>query len=181
MNADDTPLSLARRRDVELRRKRVQQTLKTMIASGDTITIAATAARAGVHRSFIHRHDDLRSAVITAAENSLTSPAPTATHVSHRSLLAENANLREANRRLSEQISRLEDRLSESLGADAFTRSGLGAPTDIAALQRSRDEQQQVILDLRRQLDEQNEELAAAREAHRRLMTEVNLREHSHE
>ncbi|HYT10774.1 MAG TPA: hypothetical protein VEL73_08955, partial [Mycobacteriales bacterium] len=42
--------------------------------------------------------------------------------ISHRSVLAENANLHEQNRRLAQHISDLEDRLSELLGQQAFER-----------------------------------------------------------
>ena len=92
------------------------------------ITISAVAARARVHRSFVHRHPDLHAPVLKAAAGATTSPSPAATAISHRSVLAENANLHEQNRRLAQQISDLEDRLSELLGQQAFDRSGLGAP-----------------------------------------------------
>jgi hypothetical protein len=77
-----------------------------------------------VHRSFVHRHPDLHAAVLKAAAAATTSPSPAATAISHRSVLAENANLRELNRGLAQQISDLEDRLSELLGQQAFDRSG---------------------------------------------------------
>jgi hypothetical protein len=48
--------------------------------------------------SFIHRHADLHAAVLAAAET-IESPSPTATTISHRSVLTENANLHAMNRR----------------------------------------------------------------------------------
>jgi hypothetical protein len=55
-------------------------------------------------------------------------------------------------------------------------RTGLGPPPDIAALNDQIQALQQANLDLRRQAEERDEELAAAREANRRLMTELNHR-----
>ena len=60
----ETPLTAARRRDVEHRRQRVRKALDEMRQDGIDITIAAAAGRAGVHRSFIHRHPDLHAAVL---------------------------------------------------------------------------------------------------------------------
>lgn len=95
-------------------------------------------------------------------------------HLSRRSLLADNVNLHETNRRLSQRIADLESRLSELLGEQTFARTGLGAARDHAALEAKITELQQQALDHRQALEEHDEELAAAREAHRRLMTEIN-------
>ena len=64
-----TALADARRRDVARRRQQVRQALAEMSAQADQITISSVAARARVHRSFIHRHPDLRAAVIAAADD----------------------------------------------------------------------------------------------------------------
>jgi chromosome segregation ATPase len=171
-----TALAEARRHDVARRRQRVRQALAEMSAQATEITISSVAARARVHRSFIHRHPDLRAAVIAAAENPETSgPAGTGT-VSRRSLLADNANLRERNRRLEHHARSLEERLSELLGTQISQRTGLGAPPDTADLAEELDKLGQQILDLRRTLEEREEELAAAREASRRMMAELNHR-----
>jgi DNA repair exonuclease SbcCD ATPase subunit len=166
-------LTQARRQDVARRRQRVHQALAELRAQAEEITISAVARRAGVHRSFIHRHPDLRATVLQAADGDPPGDAPSA-GASRRSLLADNANLREQNRRLAQQLGALEDRLSETLGAEAFRRSGLAAPPDTAAFQARVEQLQQQVLDLQRALEERDEELAAAREAHRRLMAEVN-------
>lgn len=168
-----TPLLQARRRDVERRRHRVQQALSAMLTDGTEITISAVAARARVHRSFIHRHTDLRAAVITAADPNPTGTAPTAV-TSRRSLLADNANLQETNPRLSQRIADLESRLSELLGEQVFARTGLGAAQDHAALQDQITRLQQQVLDQQQALTDRHGELAASREAHRRLMTDTN-------
>jgi chromosome segregation ATPase len=173
MTTEQTPLARARRRDIGRRRQRVHQAMAEMHADGSEISVSAVAARARVHRSFIHRHPDLH-AVLKAAADATTSPSPAATAISHRSVLAENANLHEQNRRLAQQISDLEDRLSELLGQQAFERSGLGAPASIVAVQAELEAQRQTILDLKRALEERDEELAAVRETNHRLMNQLN-------
>jgi chromosome segregation ATPase len=169
-------LAEARRRDVDNRRQRVRQALDQMRAQAAEITISSVAARARVHRSFIHRHPDLRAAVIAAADDTATSSLPGPGAVSRRSLLADNANLRERNHRLEHHARGLEQRLSELLGTQISQRTGLGAPDDAAALREQADSLRQQILDLRKTLGERDEELAAAREANRRLMAELNHR-----
>ena len=170
----ETPLAKARRRDADRRRQRVHQALAEMRTDGSEITISSVAGRASVHRSFIHRHPDLHAAVLQAAADATTCPSPASTAISHKSVLAENANLHEQNRRLAQQISDLEDRLSELLGQHAFDRSGLGAPASTAAVLAELEAERQTAQNLRRALEERDDELAAARETNRRLMNQLN-------
>jgi len=169
-------LAEARRRDVARRRQQVHQAIAGLRAQAGQITISSVAARARVHRSFIHRHPDLHAAVIAAAEDPAAGSLTGSGTVSRRSLLADNANLRERNRRLEHHARGLEQRLSELLGTQISQRTGLGAPDDAAALREQADSLRQQILDLRKTLEERDEELAAAREANRRLMAELNHR-----
>lgn len=169
-------LAEARRRDVDRRRQQVRQAIAELRAQAGQITISSVAARARVHRSFIHRHPDLHAAVIAAAEDPATSSPARGGTVSRRSLLADNANLRERNRRLEHHARGLEQRLSELLGTQISQRTGLGAPDDAAALREQAGSLRQQILDLRKTVQERDEELAAAREANRRLMAELNHR-----
>jgi cell division protein FtsB len=171
---EESRLARARRRDADRRRQRVHQALAEMHTDGSEITVSSVAGRAKVHRSFIHRHADLHAAVLKAAAETTTAPSPASTAISHRSVLAENANLHEQNRRLAQQVSDLEDRLSELLGEQAFDRSGLGAPASTAAVHAELEAQRQTVLDLRRALEEREEELAAARETNRRLLNQLN-------
>ncbi|MFJ5725787.1 hypothetical protein [Streptomyces sp. NPDC093149] len=90
------------------------------------------------------------------------------------SLRADNANLAERNRRLQQHIHLLEERLSVLLGEQAHQRSGLGAPPVTAALERELEDTRQQNLDMRRTLEEREEELGAVREAYRRLMADRN-------
>ncbi|MEV0651319.1 DUF6262 family protein [Phytomonospora sp. NPDC050363] len=165
-------LAAARRRDTEQRHARVLAAIKQMATDADDITISAVAARARVHRSFIHRHPDLRTAVLAAAE--APTLAPSATLVSRKSLMADNANLRHRNNRLATRVRDLEDRLGEILGEQAFQRSGLGAPTGTRHLEEAIEQQRQQILDLTEKLRERDEELEAARTANRGLMRDIN-------
>jgi chromosome segregation ATPase len=83
-------------------------------------------------------------------------------------------NARAHNTRLLQHIHALETRLSESLGETVFRESGLGAPDDIHSLQQTLADREQQLLELRRQLEERDDELAAARAANRELMTQLN-------
>jgi hypothetical protein len=118
-----TPTGLPPRRG--RRRQRVHQALAETRAQAAEITISSVAARARVHRSFIHRHPDLRAAVIAGAEDPATNGPAAASAVSRRSLLADNANLCERNRRLEQHVRGLEQRLSELLGTQISQRTGL--------------------------------------------------------
>lgn len=60
-------------------------------------------------------------------------------------------------------IAQLERRLSESLGQDAWRASGLGAPTDIDTLQQRIAHLEQEVLDLKAELADRDDDLAAAR------------------
>ena len=135
---------------------------------GSDITVAATAACAGVHRSFIHRHTDLHATVRKTAAEAIDRPSSVSTAISHRSALAEIVNLAETNRRFAHRIHELEERLSELLGQQAFERSGLSVPATTAGLQTELEHHKQLVIELRARLDEREEELAAAREANRK-------------
>ena len=60
------------------------------------------------------------------------------------------------------------------LGERAWRDSGLGAPADIDALGHKITHLEQQVTDLRLQLEEGDEELAAARAANRELMAQLN-------
>jgi len=126
------------------------------------ITISSVAARARVHRSFIHRHPDLRAAVIAAAEDPATTGPAGASAASRRSLLADNANLRERSRSLEQHARSLEGRPSELLGTQVSQRTGLGPPARCRRAGRPGPGLQQENLGLRRRAEERDEELGAA-------------------
>jgi hypothetical protein len=140
--------------------------LRRLQAEGHPVSISAVARTAGVHRSFLHRHQDLADAVrhaVTAVPStdnaSLTTDA---------SVHAELANAHAANRRLASYTKALEGRLSELLGRDVATSSGILNPEpDTAELLRRIHDLERTVTDLRNQLDERDDDLAAARAANR--------------
>ena len=76
--------------------------------------------------------------------------------------------------RLTSHIWQLETRLSEALGEHAWRESGLGAPADIDALNQKINHLEQQGVELRLQLAERDQDLAAARAANRELMAQLN-------
>jgi hypothetical protein len=127
---------------------------------------------ARVHRSFLYRHPDLLAAALTHIANPPT--APSGTQASRNSLLADLANAAERNARLTHQITDLENALSRHLGRQVWRKTGLGAPDETARLEARVAQLEQEALDLRQQLEERDEELAAARAANRTLLAQVN-------
>ncbi len=60
------------------------------------------------------------------------------------------------------------------LGEQAWHESGLGAPADVDALKHHNQALEQHIVDLRLQVQERDQDLAAARAANRELMAQLN-------
>ncbi|MFJ7998160.1 hypothetical protein ACIQ7D_13585 [Streptomyces sp. NPDC096310] len=169
-------LAQARTDDSTRRRRRVLAALDDLTRDGQPISVSAVARLAGVHRSLIYRHGDLHAAVAAKAAqppNNTNGP-----QVSRNSLLSDLANLTERNTRLAGHVGRLEQRLSEALGQDAWRATGLGAPTDTDTLQRKIDHLEQQVAELRDQLSEREEDLQASRATNRELMTQLNSTPH---
>jgi chromosome segregation ATPase len=98
-------------------------------------------------------------------------PRPTVTRASlHADLLAAG----ERTVRLNTRIHQLEKRLSETLGEKAWQESGLAVPADIDALNQRINHLEQQAIDLRLQLEERDQDLAAARATNRDLMAQLN-------
>lgn len=166
-------LIAARRRDSTRRRQRVLDALGQLANAGHEISVSAVARAAGVDRSFLYRHHDLRAQIHARADAAPgTSPASTA--VSRQSLLADLANLQEQNQRLRRQNLSLTARLSEVLGAEVFHASGIGHHDETGQLRTRIAQLDQHLLDLRQQLQERTDELDAARAANRDLMALAN-------
>jgi chromosome segregation ATPase len=167
-------LAAARRQD-STRRQRVLNALDKLSGAGEEISLSAVARAAGVDRSFLYRHHDLRAQILQrAAQAQPDASMPRTTQVSRQSLLADLANLRAPNERLRRQVTKLARRLSELLGEEVFRASGLGGPDDTEQLRRQVGALEQTMAGLREQLQERTEELEAARAANRDLMAEVN-------
>jgi chromosome segregation ATPase len=75
---------------------------------------------------------------------------------------------------MAARTQQLEARLSELLGEQAWRATGLGAPTDIDQLQQRIVTLEQQVVELRVQLEERDQDLAAARAANRELIAQLN-------
>lgn len=128
---------------------------------------------AGVDRTFLYRHRELLEQVHAAAAQPPNAegggPA-----VSRASLKADLLTAQQRCIRMAARTQHLETRLSELLGEQTWHESGLGAPTDIDQLKQQIVILEQHVVDLRLQLEERDQDLAAARAANRELMTRIN-------
>ena len=146
-----------------------------LAAAGDDLSVSSVARAARVHRSFIYRHSDLHAAVHHQAARD-TTPSD-GTRASRQALQADLANALERSTRQAQRISQLEKKLSHVLGDNAWRESGLGAPTDIDALQQRITSLEQQLGDVATQLAAREDDLDAARNANRELMAQLNHRE----
>jgi chromosome segregation ATPase len=165
-----------RQADSARRRARVTKAISAAATTGQEISASSIARAAAVDRTFLYRHRDLLEqiqAIQSRASGPATSPAP-----GNTSLQTDLLNAQQRAVRLAARIQQLERRLSELLGEQAWQASGLGAPPDINALRQQTVSLEQRITDLQLQLDERDQDLAAARTANRELMAQLNATGH---
>jgi transposase-like protein len=163
-----------RQADSARRRQRVITAISQAGTVGIEISVSGIARAAGVDRTFLYRHRDLLGqihALEAAPPGAGGTPGPAVTRAS---LQADLLAAHERAARLNALVWQLEKRLSELLGEQTWQQSGLGAPADIDALSRKITQLEQQAADLRIQLSERDDELAAARAANRELMTSIN-------
>lgn len=162
-----------RRADTTRRRERVLTALSQARDSGLEVSVAGIAHAAGVDRTFLYRHRDLLAQLHAVQAQPPDNPTggPTA---SRASLQTDLLTAHERAGRLASHIQRLERRLSKALGEHVWRESGLGAPQDLDELQQRITQLEQQTIDLRLQLEERDQDLAAARAANRELMTRLN-------
>ncbi len=163
-----------RQADSARRRQRVIAVLGRATTDGSEISASGIARAAGVDRSFLYRHRDLLEQVHALQGNPAQAGDTAGPAVTRASLHADLLAAGERAQRLNSRVRQLEKRLSETLGEKAWHESGLGAPTDIDALNQKISHLEQQAIDLRLQLDERDQDLAAARAANRELMTRIN-------
>jgi hypothetical protein len=171
----DAAMRKGRQADSARRRQRVIAAINKASADGAEISVSSIARAASVDRTFLYRHRDLL-AQVHALESA---PPAAAGHepgpaVTRASLQADLLAAHERSARLTARIQQLEKRLSESLGEQAWRESGLGSPPGIDELTRKITHLEQQTTDLRLQLEERNDDLAAARAANRELMAQLN-------
>jgi hypothetical protein len=153
-------------------RQRVIKALNDAVTNGEEISVSTIARRAGVDRSFLYRHRDLHATVLAKAAEPPTSPAG-GPSVSRASLIADLANAHNHVTRLTRENTQLQRRLSEHLGDQIWCDAGLSTDHDVDLKTRI-IELEHAAADLRRQLSEREEDLAAARATNRELMIRIN-------
>jgi hypothetical protein len=163
-----------RQADSARRRQRIITALERASRDGAEISVSAIARAAGVDRSFLYRHRDLLAKIhhleaVPPAGGQASGPG-----VTRASLQADLAAAHERALRLTSRIRQLEHRLSEALGEQAWHESGLAAPADPGRLAQENSQLQQQVIDLRLQLEERDQDLAAARSANRELMAQLS-------
>jgi hypothetical protein len=162
-----------RRADSARRRQRVLTALAAAVNSGDQISVSGIARAAGVDRTFLYRHRELLEQV-HAAEAQPPTVRGGGPAVSRASLQADLLAAQQRCARTAARAQHLETRLSELLGEHAWRESGLDTPDDIDQLKQQIVSLEQHVIDLRLQLEERDQDLAAARAANRELMTQIN-------
>jgi hypothetical protein len=163
-----------RQADSARRRQRVTAALDRAAANGEEISVSGIARAAGVDRTFLYRHPDLLARLHALEAAPPAAPGTSGPAVTRASLQADLLAAQERAARTAAHIRQLENRLSDALGEQAWRQSGLGAPADIDALNGKITTLEQQAIDLRMQLDERDQDLAAARAANRELMAQIN-------
>ena len=167
-------MAKGRQADSARRRQRVTTVLDEAAAAGTEISVSGIARAAGVDRTFLYRHRDLLEKIHALQAAPPAGAATAGPGVTRASLQADLLAAHERSLRLTARTRQLEKRLSDALGEQAWRESGLGAPADIDALNQKITHLEQQAADLRLQLGERDQDLAAARAANRELMTQLN-------
>ena len=174
VNPRTSAMAKGRQADSARRRQRVIAALRKAASAGTEISVAGIARAAGVDRAFFYRHRDLLAQLHALEATPPVAGDGNGPGVSRASLQTDLLAAGERAARLHSRVRQLEKRLSETLGEQAWRESGLGTPADIDALNQKIIHLEQQAIDLRLQLEEQGEELAAARATNRELMTQLN-------
>lgn len=165
-----------RRLDSADKTHRVIAALNATLGSGQPLTIAALARRAGVSRRFIYDHPELRAeAERRSAEEADRHAGATSasTRVTVTSLRADLANAKAANHRMTTELAALRRRLGQLLGQDAL--ADLDHPTiDPGAISSRLADLEQSLFETGEELARRTEELDAARQINRELIGRLN-------
>lgn len=167
-------MTKGRQADSARRRQRVIAALSKAAGDGTEISVAGIARAAGVDRTFFYRHRDLLAQLHALEATPPPAGDGNGPGVSRASLQTDLLAAGERAARLHSRVQQLEKRLSETLGEQAWRESGLGTPADTDALNQKIIHLEQQAIDLRLQLEEQGEDLAAARATNRELMAQLN-------
>lgn len=143
---------------------------------GLVFTPSSVRAAAGVSRSFIYDHPDLRQAIVAARERARTVSAQTS-GPSPQSALAERAYYQHQCQELRAQVSRLECRLSERLGEETWRAAGLALPPGGVGLLERLEDSERLVVTLTERVSGLEDELETARELLRQGMHARNRRD----
>ncbi|WP_432137177.1 hypothetical protein [Streptomyces sp. bgisy154] len=163
-----------RRADTGRRRQRVLAALADTAKDGTQTSVAAIARRAGVDRTFLYRHRDLLAQIHAQAAEPPAIPGGRGSAVSRASLQADLLAADARTARLAAQVRALEARLSEALGEQVWHEVGIGGPDDTEQLKARITGLEQQVVDLELKLQDQADELNAARSTNRELMAQLN-------
>jgi hypothetical protein len=169
-------LVAARQLDSVNKTGQVLAALEATLGTGQPLSIAALARRAGVSRRFIYDHPELRAqaerrAAETADRSAATSAA--SARVTLASLRADLANAKATNHRLDTELVGLRRRLGRLLGHDAL--ADLDHTTvDVHATSGRLAELEQSLFQAGEDLAQRSEELDAARQINRELLAKLN-------
>jgi uncharacterized protein DUF6262 len=166
-------MAQGRRADSARRRQRVLTALSAAVSHGEPVNVSGIARAAGVDRTFLYRHRELLEQIHAAAAQPPAAPGA-GPAVSRASLQADLLAAQHRCARMATRAHQLEARLSELLGEHAWRESGLGTPDDIDQLKQQTVFLEQRVIDLRLQLEERDQDLAAARAANRELMARID-------
>jgi len=172
-------LAALRRLDSADKARRVLAALDATLGTGEPLTIAALARRAGVSRRFIYDHPELRAEAgrrSAQAADRHTAATTASARVTVASLRADLTNAKAASHRLTTEHAALSRRLGQLLGQDAL--AGLDPATSDTSTASGRLSQlEQALFEAGEQLTQRTEELQAARQINRELISRLN-REH---
>jgi len=169
-------LAALRRLDSADKTHRVLAALNATLGTGEPLTIAALARRAGVSRRFIYDHPELRAeAGRRSAEAAGRHAAATtaSARVTVASLRADLANAKAASHRLTPELAALRRRLGQLLGQDALARLD-HAVIDTNAASGRLAQLEQALFEAGEELAHRTEELEAARQINRELIARLN-------
>lgn len=158
----------------ETRKKidRVRSAINDLQAAGDPINVSSVARQAGVSKSFIHRHAEVKTWMRDLPP--LSNGTSNQLQAEHLARSAENSSLRSLTVRQKEKILQLESRLSKHIGNAMVPDEAIQSSDAVVALQVKVSELERVNLDLSRERDLLEEELRAVRTANRKLIKQLS-------
>lgn len=170
-------LQQARASQSARKRQDVLDALRAMADNGIRATFDQVARRAGVSRQFLYSDPGLRAAVEQSRSNPPSKPARDVTTSDAGGLRTDLLLAREEIRRLQSENSRLKTKLIQHVASSQLDSDD----EKLRALTTRNAELAREESSLRRQLTAAREDLDAARDTNRDLMSELNRRHNRRE